>query len=154
MMMSLKLSNRFISQIILLLLVTALKNASAYTVAVFGGSGFIGSRVCQTLVQSGANVISVSRKGGPPGWAKGQDWTRKVDWLAADVMETELDGGDDRDGALLRRALGNRIDGAVSCVGAIEPKKEFEGFWGLTFDNNGLREDISAVNTRIIDLSK
>ena len=45
-------------------LLAALATA-APRVAVFGGSGFVGSRVCQTLVGAGCDVVSVSRTGLP-----------------------------------------------------------------------------------------
>ena len=34
------------------------------TVLVFGGNGFVGSRVCEQGVNMGLNVVSVSRSGG------------------------------------------------------------------------------------------
>lgn len=55
-------------------------------IAVFGGSGFIGSRVCQTLTGAGCSVVSVSRTGAPPPWAAAQPWSRQVEWLAADAL--------------------------------------------------------------------
>ena len=55
-------------------------------IAVFGGSGFIGSRVCQTLAGAGCSVVSVSRTGAPPAWAAAQPWSRQVEWLAADAL--------------------------------------------------------------------
>ena len=51
-----------------------------------GGSGFVGSRVCQTLAGAGCSVVSVSRTGAPPAWAAAQPWSRQVEWLAADAL--------------------------------------------------------------------
>ena len=55
-------------------------------IAVFGGSGFIGSRVCQTLTGAGCSVVSVSRTGAPPAWVAAQPWSQQVEWLAADAL--------------------------------------------------------------------
>lgn len=77
-----------------------------------------------------------------------------MDWLAADVRLATIDGKEGEDDGVLQRALGCRIDGAVSCVGAIEPDKDFGSFFGLSFDGDAMREDISSVNERIINLSK
>ena len=55
-------------------------------IAVFGGSGFVGSRVCQTLADAGCSVVAVSRTGAPPAWADAQPWSRQVEWLAADAL--------------------------------------------------------------------
>lgn len=82
--------------------------------------------------------MSVSRRGGPPAWSKDCAWSKEVEWLAA-----ELPG---------EIALGD-IDAAVSCVGALEAKKEFSGFFGLDFDDEGLRKDIFSPNEAIINLS-
>ena len=117
-------------------------------------SGFIGSRVCQTLVESGAKVLSVSRKGGPPSWAASSDqkWVDRVVWLSADIM-TECGDNDTIEDSKIFQALG-RIDGAVSCVGAIQPQQEFGGFFGVSFDDDTLRDEISTVNRKIINLSR
>ena len=49
-------------------------------IAVYGGSGFIGSRVCQTLAAAGCEVVSLSRTGMPPVWAASQPWIDGVEW--------------------------------------------------------------------------
>ena len=90
-------------------------------VAVWGGSGFIGSRVCQLLATCGCECISLSRSGGPPAWAVGEAWTADVTWLVADASNGPRHGP----GAL------GQIDAAVSCVGNMRPSSEWEGFWGL-----------------------
>ena len=56
------------------------------TATLDSGSGFIGSRVCQTLAGAGCSVVSVSRTGAPPAWAAAQPWSRQVEWLAADAL--------------------------------------------------------------------
>jgi len=50
---------------------------------VIGGSGFLGRRLCQRLVQAGASVRSLSRTGRPPGEA--QPWWQAIDWVGADM---------------------------------------------------------------------
>ena len=91
-------------------------------VAVWGGSGFIGSRVCQLLATCGCECISLSRSGGPPAWAVGEAWTADVTWLVADASN----GPRHAPGAL------GQIDAAVSCVGNMRPSSEWEGFWDST----------------------
>ena len=56
---------------------------SAQTVVVFGGSGFLGQRLCKELVATGHRVRSVSRTGCPRGQA--QSWWADVDWISADL---------------------------------------------------------------------
>jgi UDP-glucose 4-epimerase len=50
---------------------------------VFGGSGFLGQRLCKRLVQSGYRVRSVSRAGRPRGETK--SWWRLIEWVRADM---------------------------------------------------------------------
>jgi len=76
-------------------------------VVVLGGAGFVGSRVCKTLVESGCSVTSVSLSGVPPEWAKGEPWVEQVQWTAGDAAKDDLKG---------------TMSGAkacVSCVGVI-----------------------------------
>ena len=61
-----------------LLLLQLLPAAASMRVAVFGGSGYLGSRVCQTLVGAGCSVLSVSRTGKPPARAEGSPWSSQV----------------------------------------------------------------------------
>lgn len=78
-------------------------------VCVFGGSGFIGSRVCRACVEKLGckSVISVSRSGGPPKWASGQAWASQVTWATGDAAE---DG-------VLADCMAGGVDGVISCVG-------------------------------------
>lgn len=52
---------------------------------VFGGSGFIGSRVAAAALDSGLDVVSVSRSGRPRGASA--PWAADVDWVAADAFD-------------------------------------------------------------------
>ena len=123
------------NNIMLLLLTLA---STAMRVAVFGGSGFIGSRVCQTLVTAGCSVVSVSRAGQPPAWAASESWSKKVEWKSADALN---------DAAL---PLG-KIDGAISCVGNVRPAPEFEpgSFFGLYWRDDIMMAENGLVNERI-----
>jgi UDP-glucose 4-epimerase len=55
--------------------------------AVLGGSGFLGQRLCRTLVNAGFHVRSVSRSGRPK--AQPEPWWSRVEWVAAGIG-TEL----------------------------------------------------------------
>jgi len=79
-------------------------------VTVLGGTGFVGSRVCKILQEKGADVTSVSKTGQVPSWCADEDWTKSVNWAAADL----LGGGSDQ----LDAALG-KPDSVVSCVGVV-----------------------------------
>ena len=79
-------------------------------VTVFGGGGFVGSRVCKLLVEKGASVTSISKSGIVPKWCRDEPWTKKVEWKSADLLS-----GDDSG---LDRAVGNP-DAVVSCVGVV-----------------------------------
>lgn len=83
--------------------------SSPVKVTVFGGSGFVGSRVCKILLDKGAVVTSVSKSGRAPDWCAGQPWTREVKWCSADLLgsESALD------------AVVGKPDAVVSCVGLI-----------------------------------
>ncbi|SCU90509.1 LADA_0F04610g1_1 [Lachancea dasiensis] len=57
-------------------------------ILVFGGNGFLGRRICQTAIERGFEVTSLSRSGTPPPvkslWDK--EWTGKVNWRRCDVL--------------------------------------------------------------------
>ena len=52
---------------------------------VFGGSGFVGSRVCEQAARMGADVVSVSRSG-RPSWIRGA-WADSVEWIKGDAFD-------------------------------------------------------------------
>ena len=104
-------------------------------VAVYGGSGFIGSRICKALVTAGCAVLSVSRTGQPPEWASVEPWSSEVKWVAADVLS---------DGAALEQG----IDAAVCCIGNMRPASSWDGFFGLHWDYERLVRENGLVTAR------
>lgn len=56
-------------------------------VVVFGGSGFIGSRVCLAFADAGYSVLSVSRSGARPPW-----WPDSIDSAAINLSTVDSDG--------------------------------------------------------------
>lgn len=85
-------------------------NGGGLEVTVVGGTGFVGSRVCQQLVSKGASVRSVSKTGSVPKWCSGEPWTSDVTWVSADLL-----AGDE---AALDTAVG-KPEAIVSCVGVV-----------------------------------
>ncbi|KAK9795226.1 hypothetical protein WJX73_006446 [Symbiochloris irregularis] len=71
---------------------------------VFGGNGFVGSRVCQEALKTGLAVISINRSGAP---TQGGSWVNDVQWVKADVFSPES----------WKPQLQGAI-GVVSCLGA------------------------------------
>lgn len=73
--------------------------APTRSLLVCGGSGFLGSRICQLAAARKWTVASLSRSGEPPAWADGPpapgggsgrpDWADRVAWLKGDVMNPE-----------------------------------------------------------------
>lgn len=76
---------------------------SSARVFVAGASGFVGSKVCEDLVNLGCSVIGMSRKGRPEG---DEDWLSKVEWITGSALETETYKGSM-----------SSCDAVVSCVG-------------------------------------
>lgn len=97
--------------LILLSITTTVSNG--YSVAVVGGSGFVGSRVVQILAEKGHSVTAVSKSGKPPAWFPSDaDFASSVDWKALDLLTA--------DDAALDAAIGpSKPDALVSCVGVV-----------------------------------
>ena len=57
--------------------------SNTFTCVVFGGSGFLGQRLCKKLVEAEFRVRSVSRAGPPRGEA--QPWWTSVEWISANL---------------------------------------------------------------------
>lgn len=53
---------------------------------VFGGAGFVGSRVCQQGLAMGASVVSVNRSGRPHTTG---DWVQQVQWVQGDALDPQ-----------------------------------------------------------------
>lgn len=45
---------------------------------IFGGNGFVGSRVCEEALKTGLSVVSVNRSGPPK---QSADWIKGVEWV-------------------------------------------------------------------------
>ena len=83
--------------------------SSAAKVVVVGGSGFVGSAICQAAVARGASVFSVSRSGKPAAkQLAASPWAAKVTWLQGDALEASEWPETYLEGAA----------GIVSCVGS------------------------------------
>ncbi|KAH6624801.1 hypothetical protein B0J18DRAFT_450005 [Chaetomium sp. MPI-SDFR-AT-0129] len=54
-------------------------------IVVFGGNGFLGSRICRAAVSRNWDVTSVSRSG-PPHWHTSPAWSTSVSWERADIF--------------------------------------------------------------------
>lgn len=52
---------------------------------VFGGSGFVGTRVCEEALKTGLAVVSVNRSGPPKLSA---DWVSSVEWIQVPIQAT------------------------------------------------------------------
>lgn len=113
---------------------------AAPRVAVFGGSGYLGSRVCKVLTEAGCSVVSISRMGKPL-FAQEESWHESVAWHSADALSAE------------RFPLG-RIDAAVSCVGNMRPSPQWKDFFGLNWDYQTMVLENGVVNGRIAEAAK
>jgi uncharacterized protein YbjT (DUF2867 family) len=50
---------------------------------VFGGNGFVGSRVCEEALKTGLAVVSVNRSGPPKQLTS---WSKEVDWVRVRLL--------------------------------------------------------------------
>ena len=69
--------------------------ASKGKLLVLGGTGFVGSTICRKAVQAGYSVVSVSRRGQPPGGVSsgdGGDELTQVDWRKGDATDLQTVG--------------------------------------------------------------
>lgn len=49
-------------------------------ILVFGGNGYVGTKVCEEALKTGLQVVSINRSGKP----RGTDaWINEVDWVQA-----------------------------------------------------------------------
>eukprot|EP00566_Odontella_aurita_P036166 CAMPEP_0113536392 /NCGR_PEP_ID=MMETSP0015_2-20120614/6232_1 /TAXON_ID=2838 /ORGANISM="Odontella" /LENGTH=318 /DNA_ID=CAMNT_0000435745 /DNA_START=103 /DNA_END=1059 /DNA_ORIENTATION=- /assembly_acc=CAM_ASM_000160 len=85
-------------------------DGSGKSITVFGGTGFVGSRVCKYLIESGADVTVVSKEGGVPSWCSSEEWTKSVEWKSNNLVRGPRES--------LLDSVGSP-DAVVSTVGAI-----------------------------------
>ena len=89
-------------------------------ITVIGGTGFVGSKVCELLAGKGVDVTSVSKSGNIPAWCADEDWTKQVKWIATDLEIADENAID--------AAVGSP-NSLVSCLGVIgtDPDKLMKG---------------------------
>jgi nucleoside-diphosphate-sugar epimerase len=54
-------------------------------IVVFGGSGFVGTKVCEHASRMGADVVSISRSGRPT-WLQESPWADNIQWERGDAF--------------------------------------------------------------------
>jgi len=81
-------------------------SAAPKRVAVFGGTGFVGSAVCERLVKKGYAVTAVSRRGTNP--KPGDEYLDQVNWVK----------GDATDAGTVKKIV-NDADAAVHAIGLL-----------------------------------
>lgn len=61
------------------------------SIAVFGGNGFLGRKICEVGVRRGWSVTSLSRLGKAPSPLSHSDhlWISKVNWVSADLLNAD-----------------------------------------------------------------
>ena len=137
-----------------LLLLTNVYEGIALTVAVFGGSGYVGRRICSTLVHNGHDVISISKSGQPPSYYCDEgDWVRKVDWRKHCIVPDPIQNQEGVDDLGLKLP---HIDAAISCIGNVDPAQEWDKltFFGLAYDDELLYKENGLINECAIKIAK
>ncbi|CAK7892205.1 MIOREX complex component 2 [[Candida] anglica] len=87
------------------------------SIAVFGGNGFLGKRICEQGIRSGYNVISLTRSGIAPKIESHHDahWISKVQWKKADLLDPKT----------YKEALGE-VDTVVHSVGMLFEDQQYK----------------------------
>lgn len=101
-----------------ILKLTGLSSASAFfatvattapkKVAVFGGTGYVGSAVCERLIQKGHDVTAVSRRGTNP--RPGDSNLDQVNWVKGDATDPSTVKGIVKDADAVVHAIGLLFD--------------------------------------------
>lgn len=99
-------------------------------VVVFGGSGFVGSKVCQQAIEMGVNVTSISRSGRPRHLDDAK-WADEVEWIRSDGTKSDGQWKATLDGAC----------GVISTLGAFG-------------SNSYMYQMCGEVNMNIMDAAK
>lgn len=84
------------------------------SIAVVGGTGFLGSRICREASLRGLTVVSLSRSPPLPSLLS-HSWAQRVDWRAADVLGSSAGS----EGKAEWKALFEGRDAVVHCVGQL-----------------------------------
>ena len=67
------------------------KTKHALKVAIFGGSGFVGSHIAKELANRGVCVVCVSRTGYKPAHLRSEKWSETVRWCKGDASQANND---------------------------------------------------------------
>mmetsp|Transcript_9197 Transcript_9197/g.11590 ORF Transcript_9197/g.11590 Transcript_9197/m.11590 type:complete len:437 (-) Transcript_9197:76-1386(-) len=142
---------------------------NGFTVAVFGGSGYIGRRISRTLIDQGCDVISISRSGKPPSYyindctgidnnnKKKEAWSDQVTWIRHDIDPNKnMNRNRQIDEETQDFYKLPKIDAAISCIGNVNPDQEWlkSSFFGLAFNNERLYYENGILNEYAIQMAK
>mmetsp|Transcript_13130 Transcript_13130/g.24672 ORF Transcript_13130/g.24672 Transcript_13130/m.24672 type:complete len:282 (+) Transcript_13130:2684-3529(+) len=87
---------------------TTVANNAPKKVAVFGGTGYVGSAVCERLVQKGHDVTAISRRGANP--RPGDSNLDQVKWVKGDATDPSTVKGIVKDADAVVHAIGLLFD--------------------------------------------
>jgi nucleoside-diphosphate-sugar epimerase len=111
-----------------------LSSTSNPSVVVFGGNGWVGSFVVQSLLKKNADVTIISRSGPK----SNEEWHSKVNFQSFDLNNSSKDD-------LLTLLQENNTTGVVSCVGTFgEPGLDQDSM----FQQNGLANSFLAETSK------
>lgn len=84
---------------------------------VLGGRGFVGSQVCKEALNTGLQVVGISRSGTPP--PMHDKWVEQVQWVRGDALEPRT----------YEHILPGAV-GVISCIGAFGSNQDMLKFNG------------------------
>jgi nucleoside-diphosphate-sugar epimerase len=118
-------------------------NTEMIKIAIYGGNGFVGTRVAEELVSRGACGTCLSRSGHKPLHLKDEKWSEIVRWCKGDANDPDIQ-------------LLERMDGLVSLVGS-PPLPTFskeaydqQVFMNGTINANAIKQAAEAGIKRIV----